>query len=74
MATLATSPPVILGVSAITFLVEFYLQMNNLNLQDDNMCGITTGGSEECWWDCNPIRTRYPFVDVSIQFYGFYQN
>ena len=22
------------------------------NLEDDQMCGITTGGREDCFWDC----------------------
>ena len=25
-------------------------------LEDDPMCGVTTGGAEECYWDCNVVR------------------
>ena len=29
-------------------------------LEDDPMCGVTTGGKEECFWDCNIIPTPMP--------------
>ena len=32
------------------------------SLEDDNVCGITTGGKENCEWDCIPTP------------YGIYQN
>merc|ERR1712037_333946 len=27
-------------------------------LENDDMCGITTGGQDECWWDCMIISDR----------------
>ena len=27
-------------------------------LENDDMCGITTGGQDECWWDCMIISER----------------
>ena len=27
-------------------------------LENDDMCGITTGGQAECWWDCKIISAR----------------
>ena len=32
----------------------------NFILEDDPMCGVTTGGKEECFWDCNIIPTPMP--------------
>ena len=30
------------------------------SLEDGPMCGVTTGGKEECYWDCNIITTPLP--------------
>ena len=29
-------------------------------LENDPLCGLTTGGSEECWWRCNIQRVEHP--------------
>ena len=31
------------------------LQGLRFKLEDDSMCGLTTGGSENCEWDCIPL-------------------
>ena len=28
-------------------------QRQRYKLEDDPMCGLTTGGQEECYWDCD---------------------
>ena len=28
------------------------MQSKRYKLEDDPMCGITTGGREDCFWDC----------------------
>ena len=34
-------------------------QEKRYKLEDDPMCGLTTGGREDCYWDCNIITDRY---------------
>ena len=39
----------------MTFVIlgNFYLnQPKRFELKDDPLCGITTGGREDCFWDC----------------------
>ena len=67
-----TNPILILGSALTAFLTHLFLQSlifsdvpmltdnNNLNiLQSHPRCGITTGGREECWWNCSRKRTRF---------------
>ena len=34
-------------------------------LEDDPMCGVTTGGSEECFWDCELELTEIGIIIAS---------
>ena len=35
-------------------------------LEDDPQCGLTTGGQEDCFWDCNIVPQSEPFPQISI--------
>ena len=39
----------ILHSSIANYLLE---KSANYKLENDPMCGITTGGAEDCFWDC----------------------
>ena len=46
--------------------------IRDLVLSDDEMCGLTTGGMEECWWGCKFQRKILPWIneyDVSLHIY-----
>ena len=39
----------------------------NINvLQDHPMCGIPTGGKDECWWSCSKLYPSSPPPDSGI--------
>ena len=39
-------------------------------LSDDAMCGLTTGGVEECWWGCKFKTKTIPFVaEYSVRYF-----
>ena len=43
-----------------TFLIFKYLgHLLRPELKDDPMCGLTTGGQEECFWDCQFFPDPY---------------
>ena len=45
----------------------------DLVLSDDEMCGLTTGGMEECWWGCKFRRIVLPWINeyyVSLHIYN----
>ena len=69
---MAISSAVLAGSFGITFLTELLLQLSRLTqqsdryiLQDDPMCGLVTGGMEECWWDCQQVRKQGRDVCIS---------
>lgn len=35
-------------------------QEGRARLESDPQCGLTTGGQEECWWDCHRERKQFP--------------
>ena len=60
---MALSPVIIAGSFGITLVAQLLLQLSRLQteryvLQDDPMCGLVTGGKEECWWDCQQVRKQ----------------
>ena len=39
-------------------------------LSDDAMCGLTTGGIEECWWGCTFKKKIIPFIaEYSVRYF-----
>ena len=79
-----TSPVLILGSAVMAFMTQLFLQLiifsevpmlpdnNNLNiLQSHPRCGITTGGREECWWDCSrKLVNRGEYVFTVNKYYS----
>ena len=79
-----TSPVLILGSAVMAFMTQLFLQLiifsevpmlpdnNNLNiLQSHPRCGITTGGREECWWDCSrKLVNLGRYIFMVIRYYS----
>ena len=51
----------------LSFLQQFSskprLGLKKRKLKSDPQCGRTTGGREECWWDCR--SKRFAGVDIT---------
>ena len=43
---------IVIFLSTLGFQTSIILKGNSNKLENDEMCGITTGGKEECNWDC----------------------
>merc|ERR1712223_2202292 len=50
LGTLATV--LVVGIAYTGILIANSLLAERPKLENDAMCGITTGGQDECWWDC----------------------
>ena len=72
LTTLSLPEPTFIAIpSDPTKLVTNVIR--DLTLADDEMCGITTGGMEECWWGCTWKTKVIPWIgsyDVSLHNYN----
>merc|ERR1712223_1500314 len=50
LGTLATA--LVVGIAYTGVIFANSLLAERPKLENDAMCGITTGGQDECWWDC----------------------
>ena len=50
--------PTLMAIPDPALVASNYLR--DLVLSDDEMCGLTTGGMEECWWGCKFKRKILP--------------
>ena len=41
-------------------VTNYISEQERHELENDPLCGLTTGGSEECWWRCNIQRVEHP--------------
>ena len=84
-----TNPTVIIVSALLAFVAQMVLDLvSNLNvpmleaeqsetisnvLQNHPRCGITSGGREECWWNCTRTTTsdiynnRYNYFTVNFR-------
>ena len=59
----------VLGASLSLYVLNRYLTIPDLILTDDEMCGLTTGGKEECWWGCTFKKKTIPFIgDYEVRY------
>ena len=48
-----------LSVMISIHLGDIFTPKTKFKLENDPMCGITTGGREECFWDCELTQGLY---------------
>ena len=49
--------PVLVSSFISAFTLSLIVELSREKLENDPMCGITTGGRTECNWDCNIVET-----------------
>ena len=70
----------VFGATLGIYVLNRYLTLPDviipdLNLSNDEMCGLTTGGMDECWWGCTFKRKILPFIsEYSVRYFVIKQQ
>lgn len=54
------------------FLIKLSSDARKHRLENDQMCGLTTGGSEECWWTCDVRYLEDGEVLGQLKYYPYH--
>ena len=57
---------VVLGLQTANLLLGSQTQTPRQSLENDPQCGLTTGGQQECYWDCQMFSADFTTGPIAV--------